>query len=187
MIASWKEDNGKPRRHIKKQRHHFSNKGPYSQGYGLSSSHAQMWELDSKKLRVLKNWCFWTVVLENILESPLDSKEMKPVNLKGDQPWIFTGRADAEAPGFWLFDANRRLIGKDPDAGKRLKAEGEEGNRQRDGWMASLIRWTWTWANSRRWWGTGMPGVLQFMGLQRVRHNLATEQQCSLQHYKEII
>ena len=96
-----------------------ADKGPSSQGYDLPSGHIWLWELDCKEGRMPKNWCFWTVVLEKTLESPLDSKEIKLVNLKGDQPWIFTGRADAEAPGFWLFDANRRLIGNQvPNAGK---------------------------------------------------------------------
>ena len=87
----------KPRQHIKKQRHHFANKGPYSQSYSLSSSHVQMWELDHKEGWVPKNWCFWVVVLEKTLESPLNSKEIKPVNSKGNKPWIFIGRTDAEA------------------------------------------------------------------------------------------
>ena len=101
---------------MKKHRHHFANKGPSSQSYGISSSHVLMWELDHKEGWALKNWCFWTVVLEKTLESPLDCKEIKPVNLKGDQPWIFTGRTDAiaEAPP----DAKSWLIGKDPDAAK---------------------------------------------------------------------
>ena len=86
MIASWKEDNGKPRRHIKKQRHHFSNKGPYSQGYGLSSSRVWMWELDFKERRAWKNLCFWTVVLEKTLVSPLDSKEMQLAHCKEISP-----------------------------------------------------------------------------------------------------
>ena len=80
-----------PRLHIKKQRHYFANKGSSSQGYGFSSSHVWMWELDYKESRVPKNWCFWTVVLEVTLESPLDSK-IKPVNPKGNQPWIFIGK-----------------------------------------------------------------------------------------------
>ena len=88
VLALWKENYGKPRQHIKKQRHHFANKGPYSQSYGFSRSHVQMWELDHKEGWVPKNWCFWIVVLERTLESPLDCKEIKPVNPKGNQPWI---------------------------------------------------------------------------------------------------
>ena len=85
MLAPWKKSYGKPRQHIKKQRHHFADKGPYSQSYGFSSSHVWMWELDYKEGLALKNWCFWTVVLEETLESPLDSKEIKPINPNGNQ------------------------------------------------------------------------------------------------------
>ena len=111
----------KARQHIKKQRHHFADKGPCSQSYGFfSSSHVPMGELDHKGGWAPKKWCFRTVVLEKTLESPLDSKEIKPVNPKGDQPWIFTGRTDAEAaaPILWPPDAKSWLFGKDPDAGK---------------------------------------------------------------------
>ena len=103
---------------VLKSRDHFANKGLYSQNYGFSSSHVRMWELDHKEGWALKNSCFWTVVLERSLESPLDCKEIKPVNPKGNQPWIFIGRTDAEAPILWLPDAKSQLIGKDPDAGK---------------------------------------------------------------------
>ena len=110
----------RPRQHITKQRHHFADKGLYSQSYGFSSSHAQMWELDQKESWGLKNWCFQTVVLENILESPLNSKEIKLVNPEGNQFWIFIGRTDAEteAPIFWPIDMKSQLIGKVPDARK---------------------------------------------------------------------
>ena len=87
-VFSWKKGYDKPRQHIKKQRHHFVDKGPSSQSYGFSSSHVQMWELDHKEGWVPKKWCFWTVVLEKTLESPLDSKDIKPVNPKENQPWI---------------------------------------------------------------------------------------------------
>ena len=90
--APWK----KPRQHIKKQRHYFANKGPSSKIYGFSSSHVKMWELDYKEGWAPKNWCFWTVVLEKTLESPLGYKEIKPVNPKGNQSWIFIGRTDAK-------------------------------------------------------------------------------------------
>ena len=104
---------------IKKQRHHFANKGPYSQNYSFSSSHVQMWELDHKEGWALKNWCFLIVVLEKTLESLLHSK-IKPVIPKGNQRQIFIGRTDAEAkaPILWPLDAKNQLIGKDPDAGK---------------------------------------------------------------------
>ena len=120
MIASRQESNNKPRQCVKKQRHHFANKSPHSQGFALSGSHVQLWELDHKEGRVPKNWHFRTVVLEKTLESLLDSKEIKPVNLKGNQAWILIGRADAEAdaPILWSPDAKSFFTGKDPDAGE---------------------------------------------------------------------
>ena len=119
-LTPWKESCDQPRQHIEKQRHYFANKGPYSQGYGFSSGHVWMWELDYKKSWVPKNWCFWTVVLEKTLESPLDCKEMQSVLPKGNQSWIFIGRtnAEAETPKLWPPDAKSWLIWKDPDAGK---------------------------------------------------------------------
>ena len=104
----------------KKQRHHFASKGPYSQSYGFSSSHVRVWEFDNKEGWMPKNGCLWIVVLGKTLESPLDCKKIKPVNPKGNQPWIFIGRSDdeAEAPILWPPDMNSQLIGKDPDAGK---------------------------------------------------------------------
>ena len=95
--CSWKKRYDQPRQHIKKQRHYFADKGPSSQSYGFSSSHVGMWELDYKESWALKNWCFWTVVLEKILESPLDCTEIQPVHPKRNQSWIFIGRTDAEA------------------------------------------------------------------------------------------
>ena len=123
MLAPWKKSYDKPRQHIKKQRHYFADKGPYSQSYGFFSSHVWMWELNHKEGWVPKNWCFWTVVLEKTLESPLNSKEIKLFNRKGNQPWLFLGRTDAEAeaPILWPPDVKSRVIGKDPDAGKDCK------------------------------------------------------------------
>ena len=105
---------------ILKSRHNFANKGPFSQSYGFSSSHVWMWELDHKEGWVLKNWCFWTVVLEKTLESPMDCKEIQPVHPKGNQSWIFIGSTDVETetPILWPPDAKSWLLGKDPDAGK---------------------------------------------------------------------
>ena len=116
-----------PRQHIKKQRHYFANKGPSSQSYGFSSSHVWMWELDYKESWAPKNWCFWDVVLEKTLESPLDCKEIQPVHAKGNQSCIFTGRTDAEAdsPILWPPDAKNGLVGKDPDAGRDWRQEGK--------------------------------------------------------------
>ena len=131
MLTPWKENYYQPRQHIKKQRHYFANKGLSSQGYGFSSSHVWMWELDYEESWVPKNWCFWTVVLEKTLESPLDCKEIKPVNPKGIQSWIFIGRTDAEVetPILWPPDAKNWPIGKDPDAGKDWRQE-EKGTTE---------------------------------------------------------
>ena len=116
-VCSWKKNYDQPRQHIKKQGNYFANKGPSSQGYGFSSGHVWMWELDCKESWALKNWCF---VSEKTLESPLDSKEIQPVHPKGNQSWMFIGRTDAEAetPIFWPPDVKNQLIGKCPDAGK---------------------------------------------------------------------
>ena len=113
---------------LKKQRHYFANKGLSSQSYGFSSSHVWMWELYYKESWALKNWCFWTVVLEKTLESPLDCQEIQPVNPKGNQSWIFIGRTDAEAeaPIVWPSDVKNWLIWKDPDAGKDWRQEKTE-------------------------------------------------------------
>ena len=124
-----------------------------------------------------KNWCFWTVVLEKALESPLDCKEIQPVHSEGYQPWDFFGRNDAKAetPVLWrVTHAKSWLIGKD-SWWEGLGAGGEGDNRGWDGWMASPTRCTWVWVNSRSWWWTGRPGVLRFMGSQRVGHDWATE------------
>ena len=116
LFPSWQESYDKPRQRIEKQRRHFADKGPHNLFHG----HVRLWELGRKEDRVLKNRCLWTVVLEKTLESPSDSDEIKPVNLKGNQPWIFIGRTDAtpEVPAFWSPDANSWLLGEDPDAGK---------------------------------------------------------------------
>ena len=130
-----------------------------------------------KKAEHQKNWCFWTVVLGKTLESPLDCKETQPVHPKGDQPWVYIRRTDAEAetPILWPPHVTSWLIGKRPWCWEGLGAGGEGDNRGWDGWMASLTRWTWVWINSGSWWWTGRPGVLRFMGSQRVRHDWATE------------
>ena len=118
MLAPWKESYDKPRSVIDKQRHHLANKYPASQSYDFSSSHIHMWELDHKEGWVSKNWYFQIVVLGKIHKSLLDCKEIKPVNPKGNQPWIFIGRTEAEAPMLWPPYTKRQLIGKDPDAGE---------------------------------------------------------------------
>ena len=176
MLAPWKKSYGQSRQHIKKQRHYFANKGPSNQSYGFSSSQGWMWELDHKESWALKNWCFWTVVLEKTLESPLDWKKIQPVHPKGNQSWIFIGRTDAEAETLILLppDAKSWLIWKDRDAGKDWKWE-EKGTTGWDGWMSSPTQRTWVWVNSGCWWWTGRTGVLRSMGSQRARHDWATE------------
>ena len=131
-------------------------KDPSSQNYGLSSSHVWMWELDYKESWVLKNWCFWNVMLKT-LESPVDCKEIQPPHPKGNQSWVFIRRTDAEAeaPIFWPPDVKSWLTGKDPDAGKDVSPT----------WC------TWIWVSSRSWWSTGKPSVLQSMGLQKIGHH----------------
>ena len=125
----------------KKQRHYFANKGPSSQSYGFSSSHIWMWELEYKESWALKNWCFWTVVLEKTLESPLDCKEIQPVHPKGDQSWVFFGGTDAKAetPILWPPDLQSWLIWKDPDAEKDWRWE-EKGTTEDEmvGWRHQL-------------------------------------------------
>ena len=144
-------------------------------GNGLSGSHVQMWELNHKGGWTPKKWCFWTVVLEKTLESPLDCKEIKLVNPKGNQFWIFIGRIDAEAetPILRPPDAKNWFTGKDPDAGKDWRQE-KGMTEEWDGWMD---QWTRIWANYGRQWGTGKPGMLQSMGSRRAGHDLAAEQQ----------
>ena len=125
MLTPWKESYDQSRQHIQKQRHYFANKGPSSQGYGFSNSHVWMWELDYKESWAPKNWCFWTVVLEKTLESPLDCKDIQLVHLKGDQSWVFLGRTDVEAETsiLWPPDAKSWLIWKDSDAGRDWRQE----------------------------------------------------------------
>ena len=175
-LTPWKKNYGQPRQHIKKQRHYFANKCLSSQACGFSSSQVWMWELDYKESWAQKNWCFWTVVLEKTLKSPL-GKEIQPVHPKGDQSWIFIGKDwcrswNSSTLATWCKDLTHL---KRPWCWERLKAGGEGDDRGGDGWMASLTRWTGVWVNSRRWWWTGRPGVLQSMGSQQVGHDWATE------------
>ena len=135
---------------IFKSRRYFANKGPPSQGYGSSSGHVLMWNLDCEESWTLKNWCFWTVVLEKALESPLDCKEIQPVHPKGDQSWVFFGRTDVEAETliFWPPDAKSWFIGKEPDTGKDWGQE-EKGTTEDEmiGWHHRLNghgSWWWT-------------------------------------------
>jgi len=147
----------------------------------FSSGHVRMWGLNYKESWAPKNWCFWTVVLEKTLESPLDSKEIQPVHPKGNQSWIFIGRTDAkaEAPILCPPDAKNWVIWKDPHAGKDWEREKKGMTEdERVGWhhwLMSLSHMTWVWVSSRSCWWTGNPGMLQSTGSQRVRHDWATE------------
>ena len=135
-----------------------------------------MWELECKESWTPKNWCFWTVVLERALESPLDCKEIKPLYPKGDQSWVFIGRMMLKLKLQYFGHLMRRMTYlKRPWCWERLKEGGEGDDRGWDGWMASPTQWPWVWVNSRSCWWTGRPGVLQSMGSQRVRHDWATE------------
>ena len=135
--CSLEESYDQPKQHIKKQRHHFASKAPSSQSYGFSSSQVGMWELDYKESWAPKNWCFWTMVLEKTLESPLDCKKIQSVHPEGNQSWIFIGRtdADAETPILWPPEVKNWLTGKDPDAGKDWRWE-EKGTTEDEivGW-----------------------------------------------------
>ena len=137
MLAPWRKRYDQPRQCIKKQRHPFANKGPYSQSYGFSNSHVRMWELDCKESWAQKNWCFWTVVLEKTLESPLDTREIQPVDYNGNQPWIFIERTDAEAeiPILWPPDVKTWLVGKD------LKAEKDWEQEKKGATEDEMIGW----------------------------------------------
>ena len=140
MLAPWKKRYDKPRQEIKKQRHYFANKTPSGQSYGFSSSHVWMWELDHKESWAPKYWCFWTVVLEKTLESPLDCKEIKPVHPKENQSWIFIASTDAETeiPILWPPDAKNFLIGKDPESGKDWRQKEGTTEAEMVGWHHGL-------------------------------------------------
>ena len=142
MLTPWKKSDDKPRHCIKKQRCHSADKGLSSQSYGFSSSHVWIWELDHEESWVPKNWCFWAVVLEKTLESPLDCKEIQPVHPKGNQLQIFIGRTDAEAeaPILWPPHVKKWLIGKDSDAQKDWRQENGTTEDEMVGWHHWLSR-----------------------------------------------
>ena len=133
-LAPWKESDDKPRQRIRRQRHHCVDKGSYSQSYGFSSSHVWMWDLDHKEGWALKNWCFQTVVLEKTLESPLESKEIKPIKPKGNQPWMFIGKTVTEAPVLWHLMRRADLLEKTLMLGKMegIRRRGQQRMRWLD-------------------------------------------------------
>ena len=176
MLAPWKKSYDQPRQHIKKQRHYFANTGPSSQNYGFSSSHRWMWKLDHKESWVLKNQCFWTVVLEKSLDSPWTVRWSNPSILKAiSTEYSLEGlmlKLKLQSFGhlMWRTDSMEKtlMLGK-------IEVGGEGVDRRWSGWMASLTRWTWVWVSSGCWWWTGKPGVLQYMGSQRVRCDWVTK------------
>ena len=154
MLALWMKSCDKPRQHIKKETLLCWQRSIQSKLWFFHTFYVWMWELDHSEGWVPKDWCFWIVVLDKTPESPLNCKEVKPVNSKGSQSWIFIGRTDAEAPILWSPDAKSWLIGKDlthwkrPWCWERLRAKREGDNKGWDGWMVSLTQWIWVWANS---------------------------------------
>ena len=162
MLTPWKESYDQPRQHIKKQRHYFANKGPSSQGCGFSSGHVWMWELDSEESWAPKNWCFWTVVLENTLESPLDCKEIQTAHPKGVQSWLFIGRTDVEAetPILWPPDVKDWLIWRNPDAGK------DWGQEEKEMTECEMFGWH-RWLN-----GMGLCGLWELVMDREVWHSV---------------
>ena len=172
FFSPWKKSYDQPRQHIK-SRDIIAEKGPCI--HDLAIRHVWMWELDHEENWALKNWCFWTVVLEKTLESPLDFK-IKPVNPKGNQSWIFTGRTDAEAETPILWSLMQRT-----DSLEKILMLGKIEGRRRRGlqrmrWLDDITNsWTWVSVGSGNWWWTGKPGVLQSMGSHRVGHDWVTE------------
>ena len=173
MLAPWKKSYDQPRQHIKKQRHYFANKGPYSQGYGFSSHHVWMWELDHKKAEYWRVYAFELWCWRRLLRVPWTARRSNQSILKEISPgcslegMMLKLKLQYFGHLMWRVDSLEKTL--------MLGAGGQGDDRGWDGWMASLTRWTWVWVNSRSWWWTGRPGVLRFMGSQRVRHNWVTE------------
>ena len=165
MLTPWKESYDQPRQHIKKQRHCFANKGQSGQCYGFSSGHVWMWELDYKESWALKNWCFWTMVLEKTLESPWTSRRSNQSILNDISPEYSLERLMSKLKLQYFDHLMRRTDSlQRPWCWERLKAGGEGDNRRWDVWMATPTQRAWVWVNSRSWWWIGRPGVLQSMG-----------------------
>ena len=153
-VTPWKESYDQPSQHIKKQRHYFANKGMSSQGYGFSSNQVWMWELEYKESWALKNLCFWTVVLEKTLESPLDSREIHPSILKEISPEYSLQGLMLKLKLQYFGHLIRRTdsLVQRPWYWGKLKGGGEGDDRGRDGWMTSLMWWRWVCVSSESWW-----------------------------------
>ena len=175
MLTPWKKSYDQPRQHIKKQRHYFAKKGPSSQSYRFSSSHVWMWELDYKESWAPKNWCFWTVVLEKTLESPLDCKEIQPVHPKGDH-LEHSSEGLMLKMKLWYFG---HLMRRTDSVEKtlmlgRIERGGKEDNKRR--WLDGITNSVdMSLSSPGSCWCTGRPGVLQFIGSQRVGYDWVTE------------
>ena len=176
-LASWKKSYDQPRQNIKKHRHYLSDKSPSGQNYSFSNSHVWMLKLDDKESLVLKNWCFWTVVLEKTLESPLDCKVMRSnqLILREINPEYSLEGLMMKVKLQYFGHLMQRTDLLEKTLMLWLNAGGEGDDRGWDDCKASLTSWTWVWAGSRRWWWTGKPGMLPSMGSQRVRHDWVTE------------
>ena len=163
---------------VEKQRHYSANKGLYSQGYGLPSGHVRLWELGCKEGRMPKNWYLWTVGWRRLLKVPWTARRSNQTILKEINPeyslenWRWSWNSSV-----LVICCEQLTHWKTLWCWKGLRAEGEEGVREWDGWTASLMQWTWTWANYKRWWGTERPGMLQSRGSRRFGHNSVTKQQ----------
>ena len=178
MVAPWKKSYDKLRQHFKKPRLDFTNKDPFSQSYGFSSSHVWMWELDHKEGWAPKNWCFWTVVLEKTVEIPWTERGSNQSIINKISPEYFLNRLMLKLKLQYFGHLMQRVDSLE----NILMLEKIEGRRQRGRqrmrwWIASSTWWTWVWASSRSWWWSGKPSVLESIGLPRVRHNWVTEQQ----------
>ena len=174
ILAPWKKSYNNPRQHIKKQRLDFADKSPYCKTmvFPVVIYECEIWNI-KKAEHLWCFWYFWIVVLEKTPKSPLDSKEIEPVNPKENQPWIFSGRTDAEAeaPVIWPSNGKSQLIGKGLDAGKDWEQEEKGMTDHKMVWMASPT-WAWVWSSSGSWWWTGKPGMLKSTGSQKSQTRL---------------